>query len=89
MSSDWKIDFDKKAKKEFDALDKTARIKIAKYLKKILKFKDPRKLGASLDGNLNEYWKYSPGKYRIICKIIDKLLTILVIRIDHRKDVYK
>jgi mRNA interferase RelE/StbE len=51
---------------------------------------DPRALGESLKGpKLGEYWKYRVGDYRIICKIEDERLVVLVLRIGHRRDIYR
>lgn len=49
---------------------------------------DPRHLGKPLSGNLREFWRYRVGDYRLICKIQDDHLLILVVRIAHRSQVY-
>lgn len=85
----WTIKFDKKAKKEFANLDKTVKKKIDKFILKIEKRKNPRQLGESLSGNLQGLWKYRIGSYRLICSIEDEIVTILVLRVKHRKEVYK
>jgi len=36
-----------------------------------------------------EFWKYRVGDYRIVADIEDGLVRILVVRIGHRRDVYK
>ncbi len=53
---------------------------------------DPQqsKLGQALQGSkLGEFWKYRVGDYRLICKIEDKQLLILVLRVGHRREVYR
>ena len=40
-------------------------------------------------GKLGDYWRYRIGDYRLICSIEDSKVTILVVLIDHRGDVYK
>lgn len=86
---DWKIEFDKKAKKEFASLDKTAQKQIDKFLLKLMKSTNPRQLGESLKGNLQSFWRYRVGNYRLICTIEDDIVTVLVLRVKHRKEVYK
>lgn len=50
---------------------------------------DPRSIGEALKGSkLGAFWKYRVGDYRIIARIEDDALRILVVRIGHRKDVY-
>ncbi len=51
---------------------------------------DPRSLGQALKGErFGEFWKYRVGDYRVIARIEDQQLLILVIRIGHRSAVYK
>jgi mRNA interferase RelE/StbE len=38
---------------------------------------------------LGEFWKYRVGDYRLICKIEDNRLLVLVLRIRHRKEIYR
>lgn len=48
----------------------------------------PRELGKPLKGEFQGYWRYRWGDYRIIYKISEKEILILVLRIGNRKDVY-
>lgn len=86
----WKIEFDKKAKKELSDLDKSVEKRITSFLKnRISNLENPRSIGEALQGKLKNLWKYRIGNYRIICNIEDKIITIVVLRIDHRREVYK
>lgn len=49
---------------------------------------DPKQ-GKPLKGKHKGLWRYRVGNYRIIYTFNDKELWILVLEIDHRKDVYK
>jgi mRNA interferase RelE/StbE len=58
--------------------------------KRLAPLDDPRSLGEALTGSkLEEFWKYRVGDYRIIAVIEDAALCILVIRVGHRREVYK
>jgi len=86
----WKIEFDKRAEKQFGKLDKTTQKQIRDYLRhKILTAEHPRVFGKSLTHDLSGYWRYRVGDYRIICHINDEKVTILVVSIGHRSKVYK
>lgn len=85
----WIIEFDKKAKKEFASLDKTTQKQIDKFLLKLINSSNPRRLGEALKGNLQPFWKYRVGNYRLICSIEDDIVTILVLRVKHRNEVYQ
>ena len=57
---------------------------------RVAKLDDPRSIGEALRGSeLGEFWKYRVGDYRIISRIEDKQLLILVVRIGNRRDVYR
>ena len=85
----WKIEWDSKALKEAKKLDKNARKKIINYLeKRVLAGQNPYQLGKPLKGNKAGIWRYRVGDYRILCKIEDEVLIILVIAVGHRKDIY-
>lgn len=85
----WKIEFDKKARKEFMSLDKPVQKQIDKFILKLAKSKNPRQTGQPLKGELHSFWKYRVGSYRLICSIEDDVLTVLVLSVGHRKEVYK
>ncbi|MBQ7561560.1 MAG: type II toxin-antitoxin system RelE/ParE family toxin [Synergistaceae bacterium] len=46
-------------------------------------------MGKALTGPLGIYCSYRVGDYRAICDIHDNILTVAVIRIGHRKNIYK
>jgi mRNA interferase RelE/StbE len=86
----WKIEFDRAALKELDKLDKPVARRILKFLNDhVGKLDDPRKIGARLQGTLSEFWKYRVGDYRLICSLENNRLVVLVLRIGHRREVYK
>ena len=54
------------------------------------KLEDPRSIGKALHGSrLGEFLKYRAGDYRLICKIEDDRLIVLVLRVGHRKEIYR
>ncbi len=86
----WTIKIDKKAVKEIASLDMPIKKRIAEFLKeKLAKVQNPRSIGEVLHGQLKKFWKYRVGDYRIICSIEDDIVTVLVLRVKHRKEVYK
>ena len=40
-------------------------------------------------GDSHGYWRYRIGDYRLIVEIKDKEAIILMVKIGHRKEVYK
>lgn len=87
----WRIEFDQRAMKELQALDKPVAKRITKFLKeRVAPLDDPRSIGEQLKGSeLGEFWKYRVGSYRIVANIEDQAVRILVLRLGHRKEVYQ
>jgi mRNA interferase RelE/StbE len=84
----WKIEITGEAEKELSRIDKPATKRIIRYLRERVSV-DPRSLGKSLRGDLSGLWRYRVGDYRVICELYDEKVSVLVIRIGHRKDVYR
>jgi len=87
----WKIEFERSAEKELDRLAPQAAKRILIFLhERISRLENPRSIGEALKGSkLGEFWKYRVGEYRIISKIEDKEIRILVVRIGNRREVYR
>lgn len=86
----WTIKTKKAADKELAALDNQIQQRIRDFLDiRVANLTDPRSIGEALKGPLKDYWKYRVGDYRIICDIQDNIITILVLTIGNRKQVYK
>jgi mRNA interferase RelE/StbE len=50
--------------------------------------KDPKGLGKALTGEFQGLWRYRVGDFRVIYKIAEKEILIIVARVGHRKNVY-
>jgi len=86
----WKVELDKAAERDLDKLDPKVSRRIERFLyERVATLDNPRLIGEALHGpKLGEFWKYRVGDYRIICKIEDGVLCVLVVRIGHRREVY-
>lgn len=86
---DWIIKIDKKAKKQLKKLGKPEQKQLDLFITNTMaKLVDPRLAGKQLTGNHKGLWSYRTGNYRVICKIKDRELVVLVVRIGHRSYVY-
>lgn len=86
----YSIAFTDQAKKRIKKLSPDVQRLILDYLEHdIAPLADAKTKGKPLAGKLGGFWRYRVGDYRIICKITDKMLTILVVKIGHRSDVYE
>ena len=85
----WKIEFDIEAAREFRKLDHTAQLAIRKYLRdRIAMDEDPRRFGRPLRGDKVGLWRYRIGDYRLVCRIEDDRLVVLILTVGHRREVY-
>ncbi len=86
----WRIEFVPQAAKEFGKLDRTDAARIIRTLEqRIARLDDPRTLGSPLVGEHAGYWRWRIGDYRVIARIEDERISILVIRVAHRREVYR
>lgn len=83
-----KISFSDKAEKQFLKLDKPIQKQIQTFILKLKDLENPRSRGKALVGNLLGFWRYRVGDYRLLCKIVDEELLIVVVEVGHRKEVY-
>ena len=87
----WQIEFDPSAAKELAKLDKPTARRIVQFLReRVAPLTDPRSLGEALRGDeLGSFWKYRLGDYRVVAEIIDRRVVIIVVRVGHRREVYR
>ncbi|MEO7814987.1 MAG: type II toxin-antitoxin system RelE/ParE family toxin [Sphingomicrobium sp.] len=86
----WTIEFLPAAAKELKKLDRTEAKRIIATLEtRIATLGDPRTIGAALSGELGGLWRWRIGDYRVVARIEDQRVTILIVRIAHRREVYR
>ncbi|HFI0238037.1 TPA: type II toxin-antitoxin system RelE/ParE family toxin [Streptococcus suis] len=59
---------------------------IKRAMKDLAKLDKPTQ---ALTGQLSHLWRYRVGNYRILAEIHDNTITIEVVKIGHRRDIYK
>jgi len=86
----YRSEFTETSRKQLSKLDKFTQGMIIKFIEQNLDGTDnPRKLGKALKGQYKGLWRYDTGKYRLICNIEDNVLRILVVKVGHRREVYR
>ena len=84
----YKVEYLPSVVKKLQKLDKyTQRILLEWIEKNLVDCENPRIHGKALTANRVDQWRYRVGDYRIIAKIEDDKLVILVIAIGHRRDI--
>lgn len=87
----WQIELSATAAGELGKLDPQHRKRILKFLhERLAPLENPRSIGQALHGSkMGEFWKYRVGDYLLISKIADARVVILVLRVGHRREVYR
>lgn len=86
----WAIEYTETARKQLHKLDRSVARRIVEFLDQRVAVKeDPRELGKPLSGPLGKLWRYRVGDYRIVCEIRDDVVAVLVVRIGHRREIYR
>jgi mRNA interferase RelE/StbE len=86
----WTANFDPRALKELEKLDRMAQRRIVNFLQeRVLRRTDPRDLGKAMTGDQAGLWRYRIGDYRLVCRIDEETELMLVLRVAHRKEAYR
>ncbi len=86
----WTVEITPEARAAIKSLGATEERRILKFLfERVHGRENPRELGEPLRGNLREFWRYRVGDYRILCRLEDDVLTVLVVHAGHRKEIYR
>ena len=87
----WTIQIDPAAARDLRKLDQRTARRILAFLRgRVRTLDNPRSIGEALKGpRLGEFWRYRVGDYRIIARIEDRALLVIVVRIGNRRYVYR
>jgi mRNA interferase RelE/StbE len=86
----WTVEFTPAARKELSKAPTSDRRRILDFLeKRVAPLDDPRQIEAALSGPLAGHWKYRVGDYRIVAQIHNRRVTIIVVRVGNRREVYR
>ena len=87
--SQYSVETTKRFDREFKKLDYYTQKLIKSWISKnLVNCTDPRQKGKPLKSNKSGQWRYRIGDYRLICEINDNEITILVLELGHRKEIY-
>ena len=86
----WTIEITRTAEKQITRVHRPAQQAIVNFLRERLSAtENPRQWGRPLQGEKRGLWRYRVGDYRLVCDIKDTQITVMVLQVGHRKDVYR
>ena len=84
--ANYKIEIKKSAAKEIENLPLTVLKRVVAHIQELAN--EPRPLGCKkLSGD--EKYRIRVGDYRILYEIEDEIVTVYVVKVAHRKEVYR
>lgn len=83
----YRVEFTKKAAKELERLPEKVQRQIAPVVDGLAN--EPRPAGCEKLAGEDDLWRVRSGDYRLIYTVRDDLVIVTVVRIAHRKDVYR
>ena len=85
----YSVNYTAKALQQLKKLDPYTKKTIIAWIEKnLVDCEDPRQRGKGLTANRSGKWRYRIGDYRIIAKIQDNIVTVLVLEVGHRSTIY-
>ncbi len=85
----WDYEIEAEALRQLRKLGPSAAAEIIAYLDKRVKGAvDPAAFGKALKGELHDFWRYRVRNYRLLCRLENGRLVVVVVTVGHRKDVY-
>jgi len=76
------------AEKQLARLDRPVARTLVHFMdERVHRASNPRSIGKQLRDS--DFWRYRVGDYRILCRIEDRTLVVLVVELGHRREVYR
>lgn len=86
----YKVEYSREAVKNLKKMDYYTKTMIYHWIdQNLVNCVDPFAHGKPLKAKYKGLWRYRVGDYRIITEIFEENLVIDVIRIGHRRSIYK
>jgi mRNA interferase RelE/StbE len=91
MAKQYITQYTETARKDLLKCDKSTAQRIIKKVRENSRMRDPLERAKPLTGNLSGAYRYRVGDYRVLFDVLngDEIHILMVIRIKHRKDIYR
>lgn len=81
------VEFLPSAARELASLDRAMQHRVTRRIARLAR--DPRGGGAVKLRGADDIWRARVGDYRLLYRVEDDRLVVLIIRVGHRRDVYR
>lgn len=83
----YKLLFDDKVAKDMKNIDRQWQVKIINAIKE--KLPENPYIGKKLVGDLSPYYRLRVGDFRVIYEILEDKIIVVILKIKHRKEIYR
>ncbi len=83
----YRVELARRAERDLEALPKPVQRRLAEAIDALSD--EPRPQGVRKLSSADELYRIRVGDYRVVYKISEEALVVLVIRIGHRRDIYR
>jgi mRNA interferase RelE/StbE len=83
----YRIEFTHRACKQFKSLSREVQLRLRPRIESLAK--NPRPRGVKKLADSESIYRLRDGDYRVVYQVQDKVLLVLVLKIGHRREVYR
>lgn len=83
----WRLEFKASAKKELQQLDRKAQERVAAAIRDLIEA--PRPVGVKALRGVSGHFRIRVGDYRVVYELLEGALIIVIVRVAHRREVYR
>lgn len=83
----YKIEFSRMAEKQLDSIPRSDLNKMSKKIEKLAL--EPFPIGCEKLKGSDDIYRIRQGDYRILYSVFEKKLIILILKIGHRREIYR
>ena len=88
LNKTWRLIFNPVADRQFTKLEKQLQKRILDFFEDLLRLPNPKSKALPLKGNIQNFWRFRIGDYRVICRFEDDEMLIVAVKVAHRREVY-
>lgn len=86
----WTIEIADTALADLKKIGKADRDRVLKFIyQRLPACPDPRRLAEPLFGSFAGFGRFRVGDYRLVCQFLEGRVVVLIVRVKHRRDVYR
>lgn len=85
----WEYEITPEAVRQLRELGPSAAAEIKRFLETRVKgTPDPEQFGKPLRGEKHGFWRYRVRDWRILCRLENQVMIVVVVSVGHRRQIY-